>query len=547
MNTDNRNIMAAAKRTTRQVPKVVSGTPKPLRYVIYLRKSSEGQDAQAQSIPDQFAACEQMVLRDGLLVVGKPIEESASAWTSNNRPKFNQMLQDITDGKYDGIISYHPDRLSRNMLESGMVMDMLDSDIIKDLKFPTLHFSNDSSGKLLLNILFAMAKNYTDHQSEVVQRGIDSNLEKGKSSGVHKWGYIRDEVTGYYEPDPDTFPHIKHGWDMRVAGKTLDEVVDYWKLHNVHRMTKITRKNKKVRKIVLNSKQTASNLFHDPFYFGILVQKEQEVDLRLVVPGFQPMVDEDTYNLVQDEGQERSRVRLSSSKKRATFYPLRGMVSCGVCGGPMYVGPYKSGGGKRYLGYRCDNKACERSTKTVRAKYIFEPLYEVLGKLKLTAKEYDKYSKYIDQFTDEKLQELRIEKRSLTGALTQREKARDDKSRQYAALPEGTPQTVRDTLIQDLEDLENAVIDTKEQLDAIESKLIDPAKVKLAKEEFLNLSNSLLDKMMAGTPVEKDILCRALFLNVTLDNEKAPSFIWKEPFATMVVSQKVKLGARERT
>lgn len=213
----------------------------------------------------------------------------------------------------------------------------------------------------------------------------------------------------------------------------------------------------------------------------------------------------------------------------------------------MYVGPYKSGGGKRYLGYRCDNKSCERSTKTVRAKYIFEPLYEVLGKLKLTAKEYDKYSKYIDQFTDEKLQELRIEKRSLTGALTQREKARDDKSRQYAALPEGTPQTVRDTLIQDLEDLENAVIDTKEQLDAIENKLVDPAKVKLAKEEFLNLSNSLLDKMMAGTPVEKDILCRALFLNVTLDNEKAPSFIWKEPFATMVVSQKVKLGARERT
>lgn len=152
-----------------------------------------------------------MVLRDGLLAVGKPIEESVCAWTSDNRPKFNQMLQDIADGKYDGIIGYHPDRLSRNMLESGLVMDMLDSDIIKDLKFPTLHFSNDSSGKLLLNILFAMAKNYTDHQSEVVQRGIDSNLEKGKSSGVHKWGYIRDEVTGYYEPDPETFPLIKQG------------------------------------------------------------------------------------------------------------------------------------------------------------------------------------------------------------------------------------------------------------------------------------------------------------------------------------------------
>ncbi len=537
----------AGKRITRPIAKADGGNPKPLRYVIYLRKSSEGQDAQAQSIPDQFAACQQMVLREGLVVVGKHIEESASAWSSNNRPKFNQMLKDITNGKYDGIISYHPDRLSRNMLESGMVMDMLDSDIIKDLKFPTLHFTNDSNGKLLLNILFAMAKNYTDHQSEVVQRGIDSNLEKGKSSGVHKWGYIRDEVTGYYEPDPDTFAHIKHSWDMRVDGKTLDEVVDYWKLHDVHRITKITRKNKTQRKISLDNKQTASTLFHDPFYFGVLVQAGQEVDLRTITPGFQPMVDEETYNLVQDAGQERARVRLSTDKKRATFYPLRGMVRCGECGGPMYVGPYKSGGGNRYLGYRCDNKQCERETKTVRAKYIFDPLYEVLSKLKLTEKEYNKYSAYIDQYTDEKLQELRIEKRSFTGALSQREKARDTKSRQYAALPEETPQTVRDTLIHDLEDLENAVIDTKEQLDAIESKLVDPAKVKLAKEEFLNLSNSLLDKMMAGTPVEKDILCRALFLNVSLDNEKTPSFIWKEPFATMVVSQKVNFGADERT
>lgn len=537
----------AGKRIIRPIPKIDSGTPKPLRYVIYLRKSSEGEDAQAQSIPDQLTACQQMVLRDGLLVIGKPIEESASAWISNNRPKFNQMLKEISDGKYDGIISYHPDRLSRNMLESGMVMDMLDSVIIKDLKFPTLHFSNDSSGKLLLNILFAMAKNYTDNQSELIQRGIDSNLEKGKSSGVYKWGYIRDEVTGYYEPDQDIFPHIKHGWDMRVSGKTLDEVVDYWKLRNVHRMTKITRKNKKVRKIALSSKQMASTLFHDPFYFGILVQAGQEVDLRTVVPGFQPMVDENIYNIVQDEGQKRAKFRLSSAKKRTTFYPLRGMVRCGVCGGPMYVGPYKSGGGNRYLGYRCDNKLCERDTKTVRAKYIFEPLYELLGKLRLTEKEYNKYSNYVDQYTDEKLQELRIEKRSLTGALTQRKKARDDKSRQYAALPEKTPQTVRDTLIHDLEDLENTVIDIKGQLDTIEGKLVDPAKVKLAKEEFLNLSKSLLDKMMAGTPVEKDILCRALFLNVSLDNEKTPSFIWKEPFATMVVSQKIKFGARERT
>lgn len=82
-----------------------------------------------------------------------------------------------------------------------MIIDMLDNDIIKDLKFPTCQFENNSSGKLLLNILFAISKEYSEHLSEVVQRGIDTNLEQGKSAGKAVWGYERDQKTEFYEPD----------------------------------------------------------------------------------------------------------------------------------------------------------------------------------------------------------------------------------------------------------------------------------------------------------------------------------------------------------
>ena len=87
----------------------------------------------------------------------------------------------------------------------------------------------------------------------------------------------------------------------------------------------------------------------------------------------------------------------------------------------------------------------------------------------------------------------------------------------------------------------------EEQIGRVKAKIADPAKVRMTKEEFLNLANSAADKMRAGIPVEKDMLARKMLLNLTLNDEKAPSFIWKEPFATMVVSQKVKLGADERT
>ena len=115
---------------------------------------------------------------------------------SNNRLIFNQMLDDIRAGKYDGILTYHPDRLARNMLESGMLVDMTDNGVIKDLKFPTFHFTNDASGKLALNIQFALFKQYSEHLSETVKRGTDTNLEQGKSSGTYRWGYDRNEIKG---------------------------------------------------------------------------------------------------------------------------------------------------------------------------------------------------------------------------------------------------------------------------------------------------------------------------------------------------------------
>ena len=213
---------------------------KPLRYVLYVRKSSEDAEAQAKSLPDQIADCKEYANNHGLLLVGEPIQESKSAKKSGNRPLFSQMLKDIEKGKYDAILAWHPDRLSRNSLEAGMVVDMVDNGVIKDLRFPTFEFHNDSSGKLTLNMLFALSKQYSEHLSESVQRGVDSNLEQGKSGGRPKWGYIRDDVSSYYKPDKN-YKTIQNGWQMILNGSSQMEVYRYWKMNNVERSTKLSR------------------------------------------------------------------------------------------------------------------------------------------------------------------------------------------------------------------------------------------------------------------------------------------------------------------
>ena len=67
---------------------------KPLRYVLYVRKSSEDAEAQAKSLPDQIADCKEYANNHGLLLVDEPIQESKSAKKSGNRPLFSQILKD---------------------------------------------------------------------------------------------------------------------------------------------------------------------------------------------------------------------------------------------------------------------------------------------------------------------------------------------------------------------------------------------------------------------------------------------------------------------
>ena len=144
-------------------------------------------------------------------------------------------------------------------------------------------------------------------------------------------------------------------------------------------------------------------MFRDPFNYGLLVQANQNVDLRQIQPGFVTVTDEATFNQVQALGY--SRTKDAAPKKRTAFYPLRGMVYCAACESTnhMQVGKNKTGSGTYVLTYRCDNPACTRKPKSLRAKHVFNSIYERLDKLELTNEAYERYSKRLDTMTEPRL------------------------------------------------------------------------------------------------------------------------------------------------
>lgn len=515
--------------------------PKKLRYVLYARKSSEDETSQEKSIPDQISYCKEMAGRLGIKI-SRIYQEARSARKSDNRPEFKNMLQEIRKGTYDAIIAYHPDRLARNSLDSGMIIDMLDNDIIKDLKFPTCQFENNSSGKLLLNILFAMSKEYSEHLSEVVNRGNNTNREQGKSNGKPVWGYNRSKL-GHYEPDAN-FDIVRKGWEMRLNGKNQTEIAEFWKNNGVIRENKGSKTKNEITR--LHSKQQASKLFRDPIYYGLLIEAGNEIDLREIpAAGFQPMITEEEYNKVQMmDNVKRLNLR---SKKCRSFYPLRQFVKCSHCGKYMMVGPSKSRSGKKYLYFRCDTKECPMRGKSVRANVIFDAIFAELEKLKFNEKTYKSFADKASSITREKLDELKITRQSYLVTMRQITKKMEQASEDYAKLTDKGRQMTEDSYNRKLEEWENQKIDLQTLIDEIDEQIIDPDKMQMSLDEFLNLANSASDKMRAGTPVQKDDLCRIIFLNLTFDHQKGATFLWKEPFSMLVNNRSVNSGGRSVT
>lgn len=153
------------------------------------------------------------------------VEERVSAKSPEIRPKFREMLKDIEKGRYNAVLSYHPDRLSRNSLDSGLLIWMLEQGVIRSFQFATFSFENSPMGKMLLGMSFVQSKQYTDHLREVVMRGQRRSVLEGKYIHMPKQGYYKD-IAQRLQPDGENWTPIKEAYQMRLSGKSLQDIVN---------------------------------------------------------------------------------------------------------------------------------------------------------------------------------------------------------------------------------------------------------------------------------------------------------------------------------
>lgn len=193
-----------------------------IKYCLYARKSSEQDERQAMSIDSQLKEMLALADRDGLNIV-ETKHESHSAKESGQRPVFNELLNDLRAGKFNGVLTWAPDRLSRNAGDLGSLVDLMDNNKLHQIRTYGQSFSNTPNEKFLLMILCSQAKLENDNRGVNVKRGIRAKCEMGWRPCMPPLGYFTRGATGGAKDviiDPERAPYITEMFEMSAAGKS---------------------------------------------------------------------------------------------------------------------------------------------------------------------------------------------------------------------------------------------------------------------------------------------------------------------------------------
>lgn len=519
------------------------------RYVMYLRKSTDSEERQVRSLEDQEVEC--MALAKQLKIHIRPediFKESASAKESGKRQIFEKVMLGFKTGKYQGLIAWSPDRLSRNMLEGGQIIEMVDHEEIQDLLFRTYQFDNTPNGKMLLGILFATSKQYSDKLSVDVKRGITGAVRDGKYLGVLKKGYYKDSATGYYVKDEHNWNLLRKAVLMRLKDRATGEDIAKF-LNDSHFSIRKTEQDD--YQLIKFTKNMVSDFFKDEFYIGAYKHGGNISNLNDQY-NFLPLMTPDEFitlsrTISSDFGKEFT--GRGNVAQRLDFGLLREKVICDFCDRPMTFQRTKiqrgKNKGKWLLSFYCRNKDCIRHNdkeaikkyghklrKGIRAKYVNAHIEWTLRHL---TKDVDEaHKRYINRIEQEVIVKREGVRRKLNDAKNDLKMQRSYYSK-YQNFQVSNPIEYKQHHKGKLEFHQAQINSIEDSILKLEAEKTQLSHALPTREEFVELINSYLETILKTTDlVEEDFVYREVVLNLRANDDFISVIKLNPPYDLMV-------------
>lgn len=344
-----------------------------IKYCLYARKSTESEEMQVLSIDSQIREMTSMAAKDGLEVI-EIRKESHSAKEAGARPVFNGIVEDIKRGKFNGILTWLPDRISRNAGDLGRIVDLMDQGLLKEILTFSQRFTNNPNEKFLLMILGSQAKLENDNKVINVKRGLRARAEMGLWPCVAPTGYLnsknKDEACQVLI-DKHRAPVIKKMFEKLAYEKWSGRRLHAWLKDEIKFKTK-------------NGKPlTLSNVYiviRNHFYYGTFEYPKNSG--QWYQGKHIPIITKELFDRAQENIAEHV---IRNEGKEFAFTKL---ITCGLCGSGVTADEkfkkQQNGNVHRYVYYSCtrfNDKSCKSGY--IREEDLIDQLTKLMGEINL--------------------------------------------------------------------------------------------------------------------------------------------------------------------
>ena len=287
-----------------------------VNYCLYARKSSESDERQAMSIESQTKEMMLLAKKEGLYVKEVRIE-SHSAKVSGKRPVFAQLISEIKQGTFNGILTWAPDRLSRNAGDLGVLVDLMDQEKLAQIRTYSQSFSNNPNEKFLLMILCSQAKLENDQKGLNVKRGIKAKCEMGWRPCMAPIGYFSRTLNGIKDivVDPEKSNWVKEMFERVAQNGESGRAIKRW----------LDSSNFTTRAGKLLTLSMIYRMLKNSFYYG-----EFEYPIgsgKWFTGSHQALITKGLFEDVQ-----KQLITTKKSDWQSITLAYRGIIYCGRCG-----------------------------------------------------------------------------------------------------------------------------------------------------------------------------------------------------------------------
>ena len=367
-----------------------------LRVAAYCRVSTDEED-QLNSLETQMQYYTSKIAENpNWTMVGIYADEGITGTRADKRDKFMKLMRDCQKGKVDYILTKSTSRFARNTVDSLTWIRKLRAIGIG------VYFEeqNLDSSKVENETLIGFFSVMTQSESESISGNVKWGIHKRMRNGTYA---VQFNMLGYKRGDdgepyiiPEEAEIVKELFNRFLDGASLGQLKDFLESKKV-----LTRRGKSewsisvIRGMLSNEKYVGDILYQKTYRADCISKKVKvnrgEMTRYLVSNNHAPIIDRDTFNLVQAELSRRTSKNkkmdsaITEQGKYSGKFALSELLICGSCGS-AYRRNSKVAKGKTTYYWRCVNRV-EHGTKYckdsagVEEKMLQESICRCLSKM----------------------------------------------------------------------------------------------------------------------------------------------------------------------